>query len=138
MAVEINVVYTGSLNTVATHGPSKKTVQTDAPVDNGGKGESFSPTDMVATALGACMLTIIGLIAERNKLDVKGATVKVLKDMTATPPRRIAKLTVTITFPVGCKLTDADKAKFEHGAKTCPVHHSLHPDIEIPVQYIYL
>ena len=137
MGVEIDVVYTGQLHTDATHGPSKAKVSTDAPVDNGGKGESFSPTDLVATALGTCMLTIIGLVAERNKIAVKGTTVHVTKEMSADAPRRIAKLTVVITFPKGLNLTDADKSKFAHAAKTCPVHHSLHPDIQVPVEYIY-
>ncbi|HVV98946.1 MAG TPA: OsmC family protein, partial [Planctomycetaceae bacterium] len=108
MSVQIDVVYEGGLHCTATHGPSKATVATDAPVDNHGRGESFSPTDLVGTALGACMLTIMGIVADRNKLDLTGVKVRVLKDMVQEPVRRIGKLDVVITFPaaVAAKLTE--------------------------------
>ncbi|MFO1019475.1 MAG: OsmC family protein [Planctomycetales bacterium] len=139
MGVEINVVYQGQLRCEATHAPSRNTLVTDAPVDNHGKGESFSPTDLVATGLGACMLTIMGIVAQRHELDITGTTVKVIKEMAAQPARRIGKLEVTITIPAdkAAKLTAEQRQRLETGALTCPVHHSLHPDIEKPVKFIW-
>lgn len=131
--IQIDLVYEGKLRCMAKHGPSGVTLSTDAPVDNMGRGESFSPTDLVATALGACMLTIMGIIAQRHELNLAGTTVRVTKEMTTTPPRRIARLAVTIDVPV--KLSEDDRKRLENGAMTCPVHKSLHPDIEAPVTF---
>src|SRR5262245_63925363 len=103
MAVEIDVVYEGQLRCVATHGPSGTKLTTDAPVDNHGKGESFSPTDLVATALGTCVMTLMGIVAQRNNLDIAGTKVHVVKEMIQQPVRRIGALRVTVTVP-------ADKA----------------------------
>ncbi len=127
--VEINIAYEGQLHCNAVHAPSGQSVQTDAPIDNQGKGETFSPTDLLATALGACMLTIMGIIAKREEINLEGARVKVLKEMTTTPPRRIAKLTVQFDVPV--VLNEVQKQKLMNAAHTCPVHRSLHPDVEI-------
>ncbi|MCY2962147.1 MAG: OsmC family protein [Planctomycetota bacterium] len=139
MAVEIDVVYQGELRCKATHGPSQDQLTTDAPVDNHGKGESFSPTDLVATALGACSLTLMGIIAERNKLDIAGSRSHVTKEMVQEPVRRIGALKVTITVPAekAAKLTAADRTKLEHAALHCPVHKSLHPDIHAPIEFVY-
>lgn len=137
MAVQIDVLYQGGLKCTATHGPSKKTLVTDAPVDNGGTGSSFSPTDLVATGLGACMATIMGLVAQRNGLNIEGVKIEVSKEMVADPVRRIGALKTRITFPAGSKLSATDKAKLEAGAKACPVKQSLHPDIQIPLEFIY-
>ena len=92
--IEINSIYEGALRCSATHGPSCSVIETDAPVDNCGKGERFSPTDLAATSLGVCMMTIMGIFAERNEIDLSGTKVRVLKEMTPELPRRIAKLTV--------------------------------------------
>src|SRR5215207_6547097 len=100
MSVQIDIVYQGELRCTATHGPSQQQLFTDAPVDNHGRGESFSPTDLVATALGACMLTIMGIFSQRHAIDLKGTTVSVQKEMTQTPPRRIARLTTEIHLPL--------------------------------------
>ena len=139
MGVEIDVVYEGQLRCTATHGPSKRQLQTDAPVDNHGRGESFSPTDLVGTALGACFMTIMGIVAERNGLDIAGTRTHVVKDMVQEPVRRIGQLTVTVTVPAdkAAKLTATDRTKLETAAKHCPVHQSLHPDIKIPVEFVY-
>lgn len=139
MSVEIHIVYEGQLHCSARHGPSGKTLATDAPVDNGGQGASFSPTDLVATALGTCLVTIMGLVAQRNNLDIAGATVHVVKEMAQAPLRRIAALQVTIRVPKekGAKLTAADRQKMEKAALTCPVHASLHPEIQAPVKFLY-
>lgn len=131
--VKIGIEYTGELHCVATHGPSGRTVETDAPVDNHGRGESFSPTDLVATALGGCMATVMGIYAQRHDIDLKGMKIEVIKEMTATPPRRIAKLTTEIWFPPGVEKNEA----LERAALTCPVHGSLHPDVEKPVTFHY-
>lgn len=137
MGVEMDIVYEGALRCTATHGPSGNTLVTDAPVDNGGKGAAFSPTDLVGTALGACMLTIMGLLAERTGLALQGTRIHVVKEMTAVPVRRIQKLLVTVTLPSGLNLSPVDRKKLEAAAHTCPVKQSLHPDIEVTVSFVY-
>lgn len=137
MGVEIDVVYEGKLHTSCVHGPSKTKLSTDAPVDNGGKGESFSPTDLVATALGACMVTIMGIVAERQKLDIAGTTVRVIKEMIQQPERRIGALRVTITVPNSSGIDEANRKRLEAAAHHCPVHKSLHPDIDKPIEFRY-
>src|SRR5205085_5650193 len=104
--VEINVTYQGQLRTSATHGPSGNTLITDAPKDNMGKGEAFSPTDLVATALATCILTTMGIVAQRNNIDMAGATARVTKEMVTSPIRRIGRLAVTIRMPM--RLSDED------------------------------
>jgi len=137
MAVEINIAYEGGLHCNAIHGPSRQTLTTDAPVDNGGKGAAFSPTDLVATAMGTCMMTIMGLVAQRNSLNIDGLQVQVLKEMTADPVRRIGSLRTRLVFPRGKMLTAADRAKLEAAAKACPVKQSLHPDVKTLVEFVY-
>jgi len=137
MGVPIDITYTGNLHCEAVHGPSKTTLFTDAPVDNGGKGESFSPTDLVATALGACMVTIMGIVAKRDELAIEGTEVHVEKEMIQQPERRIGALRVKITVKGGKGLDQAHRDKLERAAHTCPVHKSLHPDIETPIEFIY-
>lgn len=137
MAVEMEIVYQGNLHCQATHGPSGKTLITDAPVDNGGQGASFSPSDLVATALGACMVTIMGIVAKRDSLPIEGTKVQVVKEMVQQPVRRIGSLQVTITVAGGTKLSADERLKLERAAKTCPVHQSLHPDIHTPVHFVY-
>ena len=137
MSVEVNIVYEGDLHCTAKHGPSGVTISTDAPVDNGGKGEAFSPTDLVATALGTCIVTIMGLVAKKSGMNIDGSRVQVVKEMAAAPERRIASLRTMITIPKGSKLSAADRDKLERGAKLCPVKQSLHPDINIPIEFVY-
>jgi putative redox protein len=132
--VEIDIAYKGKLRCEAKHGPSGVTIMTDAPKDNQGEGAYFSPTDLVGTALGTCMLTIMGIVAQRDGIDLSGATVHVVKEMTP-PPRRIGKLTVEINVPV--ELTPEQQQKLKNAAMTCPVHRSLHPDVEIPVKFSF-
>jgi len=133
--VKVSSRYEGGLRCRATHGPSGTTLVTDAPVDNHGKGESFSPTDLVATALGACMLTIMGIVAERHAIDLAGTTVETVKEMTKDPPRRIASLRTRITIPLPAE--HPQRALLEQAAHTCPVHKSLHPDIDAPVEFVW-
>jgi putative redox protein len=137
MAVEIDIAYEGGLHCSAVHGPSRQTLTTDAPVDNGGKGAAFSPTDLVATAMGTCMVTIMGLVAQRNNLNIDGLQVQVLKEMTADPVRRIGALKTRLVFPRGKLLAAADRVKLEAAAKACPVKQSLHPDVKTPVEFVY-
>ena len=137
MSVEIDLVYQGELRCQATHGPSGKQLTTDAPVDNHGKGESFSPTDLVATALGACTLTLMGIVAERHKIDLAGTTVHVVKEMVQQPVRRIGTLRVTVTIPAekAARVSAVDRTKLETAALHCPVHKSLHPDVDAPILF---
>ncbi|MGE5192513.1 MAG: OsmC family protein [Deltaproteobacteria bacterium] len=139
MAVEIDLLYEGQLRCRATHGPSKTQLVTDAPVDNHGKGESFSPTDLVATALGSCMATLMGIVAELNRLDIAGTRVHVVMEMIQDPARRIGTLRVTIRVPAekGARLSVEDRKKLETAALHCPVHKSLHPDINTPIEFVY-
>ena len=133
--VEINIEYSGDLRCQSVHGPSECKLITDAPVDNHGKGESFSPTDLVATALGSCVATIMGIYAQRNDLDLKGVKVRVEKHMSEDAPRRIVRLPVSIQMPAG--LEDKHRAALEKAASHCPVHQSLHPDIDSPLTFQY-
>ena len=137
MAVEIDITYDGDLHCEAVHGPSRQTLRTDAPVDNGGKGEAFSPTDLLATALGTCLVTVMGLVARRLGLDLTGTRVHVVKEMAAEGVRRVGRLGVTITLPAGGVLSPADRARLEHAANTCPVKQSLHPDMVVDLGFVY-
>ena len=133
MTVSMDVVYEGSLRCDATHGPSGSSLKTDAPVDNQGKGESFSPTDLVATALGACMTTIMAITADRLGVDIKGTKVTVAKHMVADPERRIGKLESRICVPVS--VDQASQVKLEAAAHNCPVMKSIDPRIETIVEF---
>jgi len=131
--VSIQVQYEGDLRCRATHGPSGKELFTDAPVDNHGRGESFSPTDLVATALATCMATVIGIKAQQKGLDVTGMTVSVEKHMSADSPRRIVRLPIVITLPLPAD--HPDRRLLEATALACPVHQSLHPEIDKTVTW---
>jgi putative redox protein len=133
--VTLTTVYEGGLRCRGTHGPSGITLVTDAPVDNHGKGESFSPTDLVATALAACMMTIMGIVAERHGLDVVGMRAETVKEMTPTPPRRIASLRTRLTIPLPAD--HPRRAALEEAARTCPVHKSLHPEIDAAIEFVW-
>lgn len=131
--VKTSIHYEGGLRCDATHGPSGQKLFTDAPVDNHGKGESFSPTDLVSTALGSCMATIMGIAADRHQIDLKGMHIEVAKEMSTDAPRRIARLTTVIEVPLPAD--HPHRELLERAALTCPVHHSLHPDIEKPIEF---
>jgi putative redox protein len=130
------VIYEGNLRTVGTHLSSGSTIETDAPLDNNGKGERFSPTDLVATALASCMLTIMGMKARDMHIDLAGVTTDVTKIM-VPDPRRIGGIKVVFHFPepLLSSLSDKDKTILERAALTCPVHKSLHPDMEIDIDF---
>lgn len=124
----ISAAYLGDLRVESVHNQSGAKIVTDAPSDNHGKGEAFSPTDLCAAALGACAMTIIGLYAENHGVDVKGTEMEITKTMSADP-RRIGKLEVIFNMP-DRPYTEKQKASIERAAHTCPVHLSLHPDME--------
>ncbi|MBT6843934.1 MAG: OsmC family protein [Candidatus Melainabacteria bacterium] len=136
MTVHFTGKYLGNLRVQLKHGPSKSTIETDAPVDNNGKGEKFSPTDMLASSLAACMLTIMGIVAQRDEIDLSEVTFNTRKDMTTDSPRRVSKISVEFHLPA--TLEQKQRIKLENAAKTCPVHHSLHPDIEQEIEFKYL
>ncbi len=126
------VVYTGDLHCEATHLRSGTTIETDAPTDNKGKGERFSPTDLVATALATCILTTIGIQAPSINID--GAVCEVEKIMTSAP-RRIGEVVVTISFPKGQTYTEEQQHRLYEIAINCPVHQSLHPDCKRTIKF---
>ena len=131
--VQVDVVYEGGLRARAVHVPSGCVLVTDAPVDNRGKGESFSPTDLVATALGTCMLTLLGIVAERHGWPMEGARARVEKGMVADPVRRIGSLEVVISIPG--PLREKERELLQKAALTCPVHKSLSSEMDIPVRF---
>ena len=131
--VQIQVRYEGDLSCRAVHGPSGAELRTDAPVDNEGRGESFSPTDLVAAALGSCMLTIMGIVARRHEWDLVGTELSVVKSMVADPQRRIGTLEVLIRVPG--EFDEGQRKLLEKAALTCPVHHSLGLNVEKPVRF---
>lgn len=133
--VAIELEYQGDLHCQATHGPSGTVLNTDAPKDNQGRGESFSPTDLVATALGSCMLTVMGILARTLQIDIAGTRATVEKEMASAPVRRIERLTVRIHVPH--PVSDENKLKLERAAHTCPVHKSLHPDVQMPIEFTW-
>lgn len=133
--VEIQVEYQGELHCKAVHTPSGTELNTDAPKDNQGRGESFSPTDLVATALGTCMLSVMGIMARTLNIDIVGTSATVGKEMTITGSRRIQSLKVRIHVPHALSLEN--KEKMERAAYTCPVHKSLHPDVQTPIEFTW-
>lgn len=129
------IVYKNNLRTESEHLASGQKIIADAPVDNNGKGEAFSPTDLVATALGSCMITIMGIVAEKNGLDISGACASVEKVM-GTNPRMISD--VIIEIEMNKLLSEKDRKRLEKAALACPVHKSLHPDINKKIKFIYI
>ena len=124
--VEIEINYDGELRCSAKHGLSGAIIETDAPIDNHGRGEAFSPTDLCASSLGVCMLTILGIVAKDHEVDIGDVRGRVIKEMSSDLPRRIVKITIEIKVPL-----PADHPKrelIEQAAMSCPVHFSLHPD----------
>lgn len=128
------VIYEGNLRTIATHLKSGTIIETDAPIDNNGKGERFSPTDLVATALASCMVTLMGIAARTHTINIDGVACEIEKIMVA-PPRRIGEIKVNMSFPASQQYSDKQQKILEHAALTCPVYLSLHPDIKKSVSF---
>jgi uncharacterized OsmC-like protein len=133
--VRITSTYEGGLRCRAEHGPSGAVVLTDAPVDNHGKGEAFSPTDLVAAALGSCVMTIMGIVAARHDIELAGMRAETVKEMTQTPPRRIAALKTRITVPLPAD--HPHRAALEKAGLSCPVHESIHPEIDAAIEFVW-
>lgn len=133
--VKISSKYTGQKHCEAMHGPSNSQIQTDAPKDNNGLGETFSPTDLVATALGTCILTTVAIHAEKENISIVGATSCTEKVMTP-PPRRIASLNTICKFPN--TISEEFKKRIPEIAEMCPVKNSLHPDIQVSIQILFV
>ena len=127
--VEMTLIYEGGLHTTALHGPSRSRIETDAPVDNRGKGEAFSPTDLLATSLASCMLTTMAIRGEREGWVLDGARARVEKHMELEPRRRVGRIVVAIEMPAG--LPPASRSVLEETAHGCPVAMSIHPDTKI-------
>lgn len=127
--------YLGQLRTEATHVASGTVIRTDAPVDNHGKGEAFSPTDLVCVALASCIVTTMGIVADRHGLDLAGSTYATTKHMSTDAPRRIARIEVALQLPAALAATD--RALLERTARACPVALSLHPDVEKDIVMSY-
>jgi putative redox protein len=125
--------YQGQLRCQSSHGPSGSQLDTDAPLDNQGRGERFSPTDLVATALSTCMLTIMGIVAERHGWALEGCSARVQKTMSRTAPRRIERLAVWVQLPDG--LDESQRAVLQRAAETCPVKVSLEGAIPMELHW---
>jgi putative redox protein len=126
----VKTTYLGDLRTDSTHLQSGNKLITDAPTDNMGKGEAFSPTDLLATATGTCMITTMAIVAQRDEIDLAGSEVEVTKIMTQTPPRRVARLEINLKMKSNIALSPEQIQKLENTAHKCPVSLSLHPDVE--------
>ena len=135
MSVQIEVQYDGDLHCTVTHGPSGDRFPTDAPVDNQGRGEHISPTDLVAASMGSCMLTIMGIAARARGIDMEGARARVVKSMSAVPRRHISNLEVEIALPAG--LDAKSRAVLERVADGCPVRASLGPGTRVELSFVY-
>ena len=129
-----NIVYQNNLRTETEHITSGEKIITDAPVDNNGKGEAFSPTDLVATALGSCIITIMAISANKYDIDMSGTNASVKKIM-GSDPRRISEISIEINM--NKNIEEKDRKRLERSALTCPVHRSLHPDLEKKIRFIY-
>lgn len=135
MSVEIDIEYVGGLKTRCVHGPSGAVLTTVAPKDNEGDGSTFSPTDLCATSLGACIVTTMAIAAKKHGVDFPGATVHIEKIMSAEAPRRIARLPIKVTMPAGIPMQL--RTRLEAAAHACPVHRSLREDVEIQLQIVW-
>lgn len=133
----IQTTYLGDLRTEATHLQSGTRLLTDAPTDNNGRGEAFSPTDLVAGALGSCMMTIMGIAARRDGIDLTGSVMSITKVMSSEGPRRIVRIEVNLTMQTTDELPEDARLKLERAARTCPVALSLHPDVEQAVSFVW-
>jgi len=137
MSVTIHIDYRGNLRCEASRPEVAHGVVTDVPQDGGGKGEYLSPTDLVAAALGSCVMTVLAIVTQRSNLDLSGAQVRVVKQMCHAPVRRIGALRVTVIIPPGLTISSPDRQRIERAARACPVKHSLHPDVDVSVEIVY-
>ena len=137
MPAQIDLTYTGNLRCTARHISTGQSLATDAPKSQGGLGEKLSPTDLVVVGLGTCILTTLAMVAQRHQLDLTGLSACMEKDMVTSPVRRIGSIGMTITLPLGLRLSPADRDRLENAARGLPVKQSLHPEIDIRVEFVY-
>ena len=134
--VAMDIVYEGNKGCTLLHQDSGAKIATTAPKDIGGEGTAFSPTDLVGAGLASCILTTIAIFAERNEIELTGSRAHVTKEMTSDAPRRIARLATTVTLPAA-KVPEGIRERLEKVGHACPVHRSLHPDVEAPIRFVY-
>jgi putative redox protein len=137
MSEVIDLSYPGKLRCKATLAANGQELLTDAPRENGGLGEAFSPTDLLAGALGTCLLTVVGIVGQRSNIDLTGMTARVEKEMSTGPVRRVGRIKTVVQMPKGLKLSDAERSKLENAARLCPVKQSLHPEVEVLLEFVY-
>lgn len=133
--VKITGEYHGDLHCEARHEPSGNTLVTDAPKDNQGRGEAFSPTDLMATSFGTCIATTMAIAARKHGVELKGLRFEVTKEMSTDSPRRIARLAAKVWMPVPADHPFAER--LIAAARGCPVHHSLHPSVDAPIEFFW-
>ncbi len=133
--VKLSAVYVGDLRCKLTHEESGSVIETDAPKDNMGRGELFSPTDLVAAALSSCVLTVMGIAANRHNINLNDARAEVSKEMATAPERKIGSISVEVYMPKG--IPPEKRSLLENAGHTCPVHKSLHPDVRTPIRFYY-
>ena len=131
--VDITIEGIGQLKTRATHGPSRAVLFTAAPADNMGDGSSFSPTDLLATSLATCVLTTMEIAAVKHGVSLTGTRARIEKHMTSEGPRRVARLPLVVELPAG--IPAELRERLEHAGNACPVKRSLHPDVDVPIEY---
>jgi putative redox protein len=137
MPAQFDLTYDGDLRCTARSISTGRTIGTDASKSAGGLGENFSSTELLVASLGTCILTTMAMVAERHKLDLTGLSACMEKDVQTVPPRRIASIGMTITVPMGLRLTVENRSRLENAARRCPVKQSLHPEIDIRVEFVY-
>lgn len=137
MPAQIDLAYNGHLRCTARQISTGRNLVTDASQSQGGLGENFSPTDLVVVGLGSCILTTLAMVGQRHQLNLTGLSACMEKDMVTEPARHIGSIGMTITLPLGLHLSPADRDRLENAARRCPVKQSLHPDIDIRVEFVY-
>jgi putative redox protein len=137
MPAQIDLTYAGNLRCTARHISIGQSLSTDVSTSQGGLGENLSPTDLLVVALGTCVLTTLAMVGERRKLDLSGLSACLEKDMVTTPVRRLGSIGMTITLPLGLRLSPEDRDRLENAVRRCPVKQSLHPDIDVRVEFVY-
>ena len=137
MPAQIDLTYNGDLRCTARNISTGQVLATDAAKNQGGLGENFSPTDLVVVGLGTCILTTVAMVGQRHQLDLSGLSACLEKEMVTAPVRRIGAIGMTITLPLGLRLTPANRSRLENAAQRCPVKQSLHPEIDIRVEFVY-
>jgi putative redox protein len=137
MPAEIDLTYNGAFRCSARNISTSAALITDASTSAGGQGENFSPTDLVVVSLGTCVLTTVAMVAQRRNIELTGMSACLEKEMQAAPSRRIASIGMTINVPLGVRLSGEDRSRLENAAQRCPVKQSLHPEIEVRVEFVY-